>query len=110
MEEQLVVKLTRREIYWIRDNSKRRLSAAMQGMNAINSSPAKRSMRREEYNFHQNLINRLYGVEPTEDEIKALREAERARQAKKMAERARKLQSQADALMEDARKLINEAV
>lgn len=110
MEEQLTVTLTRREIYWIRDNSKKRLSAAMQGMNALTASPAKRSARREEYTFHQNLISRLYGVEPGEDEIKALREAERARQAKDMAERAMKLQAQADALMEDARKLVNEAV
>lgn len=110
MEELLTITLTRREIYWIRDNSKKRLKAAMQGMSAINASPAKHSARREEYNFHQNLISRLYGVEPSEDEVAALREAEKARQAKDMAERAKKLQAQADALMEDARKLINEAV
>lgn len=108
MEEELPLTLTRREIYWIRDNSKKRLSAAMQGMNAINSSPAKRSMRREEYNFHQNLINRLYGVEPSEDEIKALREAERARQAIEMQQRAIKLKASAEALMEEARKLVTE--
>ena len=110
MEEPLTITLTRREIYWIRDNSKKRLTAAMQGMSAPNASPAKRSMRREEYNFHQNLISRLYGCEPEENEIEALREAERANQAIEMQERAKKLKAQADALMEDARKLVNENV
>lgn len=107
LEEQLTITLTRREVYWIRDHSKRRLNAAMQGMNALNASPAKRSARREEYEFHQNLISHLYGVEPSEEEVRALREAEMARQAMEMQTRAAKLKAQADALMEDARKLVN---
>lgn len=88
MQEELTVKLSRREVYWIRDVSKRRLNAAMQGMSALNAGPAKRSARREEYEFHQNLISRLYGVDPTEDEVMALREAEIARQAIELQERA----------------------
>lgn len=107
MEEQLTVTLTRRELYWIRENSKKRLEAAMQGMNALNASPARRSMRREEYEFHQNLINRLYGVEPSEDEVAALREAEIARKANEMRQRAERLRTQAEALMQEAQKLVN---
>lgn len=109
MEEELCVKLTRREVYWIRDQSKRRLKAAMQGMSAINASPARHSARREEYEFHQNLISRLYGVEPTEDEVRALREAERARQAIELQERAMKMQRQAEELKAHALELIGEA-
>ena len=109
MEEELTVRLTRREVYWIRDQSKKRLGAAMQGMNAPTAGPAKRSARREEYEFHQNLISRLYGVDPTEDEVRALREAELARQAIELQERAERMQQHADELKAQARQLIGEA-
>lgn len=108
LDEEWQITLTRRQVYWLRKQSRKRLESAMQGMNAVGASPAKHSARREEYYFHQALLDRLMGVETEPEELEALRQAENARQAAEMAERAKKLKEQADRLMENARRLTSE--
>lgn len=45
LDEEVTVILTREELYRIREWNKHEMGRAQQGMDAINSKPAKRSMR-----------------------------------------------------------------
>lgn len=80
LEEVLPVRLTRREIYWLRKQSMKRLKAAEQCMSDPKASPAKHSKGYHEYCFHRTLTDHLYGVELSEEEY--------IRQCKEDAQRA----------------------
>lgn len=69
LEAEVTVRLTRRQLYWLRKKNAARIEAAMQGMNARNASPARRSMRYEEYKFHRSLSERLHGILDEDGEL-----------------------------------------
>lgn len=70
MDSELTIRLTRRELFYLRKMNSRRIDTAMQGMNAMNASPAKRSMRYEEYKFHRDLSERLHGIYDKSGEVR----------------------------------------
>lgn len=103
LDEEVTVILTREELYRIREWNKHEMGRAQQGMDAINSKPAKRSMRQQQYEFHKRLCDRLYGVEPNEDELVAEHNAELMRQSAVIEEQMKLLR---DAQTELKRQLV----
>ncbi len=69
LDTEVGVRLTRRELYWLRKKNAVRIEAAMQGMNERNASPARRSMRYEEYKFHRSLSEHLHGIMDKDGEL-----------------------------------------
>lgn len=81
LEEVFPVSLTRREIFWLREQSLKRLQAAEQCMANINASPAKHSKGYQEFLFHRQLSDHLQGICLDEDELLAQRKQDAAKLA-----------------------------
>lgn len=90
MEETLQVPLTRREIYWLRKQSQKRMMAAEQCMSDIKASPAKHSKGWQEYLFHRQLTDHLMGVMLDEEEALQQRREDAAKLAQLLESQQRK--------------------
>lgn len=86
LDEEITVTITRQELMKIRAWNQKEMRSAQQGMDAINSKPSKRSMRREQYEFHKRLCDRLYGVDPDEETLRKEHNAELMRQTSEIDE------------------------
>lgn len=56
LDEEITVTITRQELMKIRAWNQKEMRSAQQGMDAINSKPSKRSMRREQYEFQNAFV------------------------------------------------------
>ena len=68
IDEKVTVTLSRYELKKIRDWNMQRMEAAMHALDNMIMKPAKRSKWQVEYDFHSQLCDHLYGVDPDEED------------------------------------------
>lgn len=97
-EEELNVRLTRREVWWLRDMLRRKIASAVQSLNDKHSHPQKRRARYEEWQFLTGINDRLHGSDPDCDERRAEFRKELHKQAEDFEARAREIRELAGTL------------
>lgn len=98
-EETLQVELTRREVYYLRDQIKKKIESAGQALKCLNTHPQKRRARFEECRFLKGIQDRLYGSDPDGAAERAEYREQLRAQAEELEAKAAEFRDMADAMV-----------